>query len=565
MNTFFRVFAIVFAISIVSCDKDYNTIGSDVIGDEHFTFDKYEVQSMDSYIKAANAVQSNNLPINALGIYYNPVFGTTKAHIVTQLELENENPNLGIEPEITANDSVYIYIPFYSTINETDIDGNRTFVLDSVYGDLTKNFKLNVYENKYYLNDLDPNDNFETAQKYYSDFKPVIDNVRDNTPLCAISPFKFSSEEIRIYKTNANNQFVNSAGEETTDPTEYVVKDRKTPGLWLNLDKAKIQQRIIDAVQDGKLVNNNTFKQHFRGLLFEVEEIQANEGALAMLDLNNAEIVVQYSSFNLDSDGVQETTKSKKTMNLRMGYSNSGANKSNSINLFEFSNINSDYSTALNGGLNPEKLYLKGGANGTIAYLDLFTGPDVYGYVNGVQTPGLNGIPDELDDLRENNWLINDAILSFYVDQTKMSVDGIIEPIRIALFDAKNNTVLTDYLTDPTTFANAKYNKLIHGGIIETDDNGKGVSYKIRITEHIKRLLANEDDFENVRLGLVVTENINIVTINYLETPFFIGSDEIKRIPQGAVINPIGTVLHGTGTTDLTKKLKLQIYYTEPN
>lgn len=561
MNTFFRVFAIVFAISIVSCDKDYNTIGSDVIGDEHFAFDKYEVQNMDSYIKAANAVQSNNLPINALGIYNNPVFGTTKAHIVTQIEMNFVNPDLGNEHEITTNDSVYIYIPFYSTINETDLDGNRTFVLDSVFGDLTKEFKLNVYENKYYLNDLDPDDNFETAQKYYSDFKPVIDNVRDNTPLCEISPFKFSSEEIRIYKTNANNEFVNSTGAVTTDPAEYVVKERKTPGLWLNLDKAKIQQRILDAVQDGKLVNNNTFKQHFRGLLFEVEEIQANEGALAMLDLNKAEVVIQYRSFDVDSDGIQSQTKTKKNINLRMGYTISGVNKSNSINLFEFSNINSDYSNALNGSLNPEKLFLKGGANGSVAYIDVFTGPDLVGNTDG--TP--NGVPDELDDLRENNWLINDAILTFYVDQTKMSSSGIIEPIRILLFDATNNVLITDYFADITTVANTKYNKFIHGGIIEKDSDGNGLLYKIRITDYIKRLLANQENFENVRLGLVVTENINISTFNFLETPFFIGSDEIKRIPQGAVINPIGTVLHGTGTTDIAKKLKLQIYYTEPN
>lgn len=558
MNTFYRFFAIVFAILIISCDKDYNTIGSDVIGDEHFTFDKYEVQNMDSYIKASNSVQTNNLPINALGIYNNPVFGTTKAHIVTQLELVNVNPNLGNEHEITANDSVYVYIPFYSTIDETDTNGNRTFTLDSVYGDLSKEFKLNVYENKYYLTDLDPNDNFETSQKYYSDFTPLINT---SEPLCTMPSFKFNSEEIIIYKTNALNQFVNSAGVYTEDPTEYVVKERKTPGLWLNLDKDKIEQKILDAVADGKLISNNLFKQHFRGLFFEVEEIQANEGALAMLDLTKAEVVIQYRSFDVDAEGSVSTTKTKKTMKLTMGYAASGSNKSNTINIFDFSNIHSDYANALNGSLNPEKLFLKGGANGSVAYIDVFTGSDLGGNTDG--TP--NGIPDELDELRENNWLINDAILTFYIDQSKMSAEGVIEPLRILLFDATNNTLITDYYADITTLANTKKNKFIHGGIIEKDDVGNGIYYKIRITEHIKRLLANEDGFENIRLGLVVTESINNSAFNYLKTPFLIGSDEIKKIPQGSIINPIGTILHGTGSTDVAKKLKLQIYYTEPN
>ena len=549
MNTFYRFFAIIFAILIISCDKDYNTIGSDVIGDEHFTFDKYEVQNMNSYIKASNSVQTNNLSINALGIYNNPVFGTTKAHIVTQLELVNVNPNLGNEHEITANDSVYVYIPFYSTIDETDTNGNRTFTLDSVYGDLSKEFKLNVYENKYYLTDLDPNDNFETSQKYYSDFTPLINT---SEPLCMMPSFKFNSEEIIIYKTNALNQFVNSAGVYTEDPTEYVVKERKTPGLWLNLDKDKIEQKILDAVADGKLISNNLFKQHFRGLFFEVEEIQANEGALAMLDLTKAEVVIQYRSFDVDAEGSVSTTKTKKTMKLTMGYAASGSNKSNTINIFDFSNIHSDYANALNGSLNPEKLFLKGGANGSVAYIDVFTGSDLGGNTDG--TP--NGIPDELDELRENNWLINDAILTFYIDQSKMSAEGVIEPLRILLFDATNNTLITDYYADITTLANTKKNKFIHGGIIEKDDVGNGIYYKIRITEHIKRLLANEDGFENIRLGLVVTESINNSAFNYLKTPFLIGSDEIKKIPQGSIINPIGTILHGTGSTDVAKKIK---------
>ncbi|MEY2868045.1 MAG: hypothetical protein RIR01_459, partial [Bacteroidota bacterium] len=78
-NSFFKI--ILLAITVVffaSCDKDFNSIGGDLIGDEHFGLipKSYDVLS---YNQKIDPVASNNLPVNPLGIYEDAVFGTTEA------------------------------------------------------------------------------------------------------------------------------------------------------------------------------------------------------------------------------------------------------------------------------------------------------------------------------------------------------------------------------------------------------------------------------------------------------------------------------------------------------
>jgi hypothetical protein len=63
-------------------------------------------------------------------------------------------------------------------------------------------------------------------------------------------------------------------------------------------------------------------------------------------------------------------------------------------------------------------------------------------------------------------------------------------------------------------------------------------------------------------LGLVVTEDINIVASHKLKTP----NAFISQAPKASVMNPLGTVLFGgKSTVAEDKRLKLEIYYTKPN
>ena len=555
MNTFTKAVLLLFAFTIISCDKDFNTLGSDIVGDEHYNFEKWTVQNLSSFTKEAGAVQTNNLPLNSLGIYYNPVFGTTKAHFVSQIEMVSENPSIGYDYNITENDSVYIYVSYFSTILSISESGESTYKLDSIYGDPTETLNLKIYENGYYLSDFDPttpNPN-ETAQKYYSNFNPTIFNNKVNLVLnngnnsSENTAFYFNKNQITIYETNGVGEFLNSSGAVTTNSSEYVVKERKLPGMWINLDKNTFKTKILDAVADGKLFNNNIFKQHFKGLYFNVEEINPNQGALANLDFSKAELVVQYRSYS-DNDSPHSTVIKKNSLTFRMGYSSSGVSKSNSINLFEFSNITSGFQNALSPSASQEKHYLKGGANGSVVYIDVFN-------------------ETELAELRAKKWLINEANLVFHVDQSTMSAAKY-EPLRLYLYDATNNTPLLDWYYDATAGVSSKFNKYIHDGIIQLNSSGKGTQYKVRITDYINNVLngTNLNTNGSSRLGLVVTESINIISNSSLESKIVFGpSDETKSIPMTSIINPLGTVIYGTQFTDTEKKLKLEIYYTEPN
>ena len=139
-------------LSFVSCDKDFNSLGSDLIDGNHFVLERYPVQNLTAYSKATGPVQSNNLPINALGIYKDPYFGTAKAHFVSQVELSTPNPTIGYQPVI---DSVYLFIPYFSTYKSVTDAGERLYDLNSIYGNSeTAKFKLHVYEKRILLKRL---------------------------------------------------------------------------------------------------------------------------------------------------------------------------------------------------------------------------------------------------------------------------------------------------------------------------------------------------------------------------------------------------------------------------
>src|SRR5690606_14250638 len=113
-----------------------------------------------------------------------------------------------------------------------------------------------------------------------------------------------------------------------------------------------------------------------------------------------------------------------------------------------------------------------------------------------------------------------------------------------------------------TTPLNSKGNHL--GRLVREDNepNGQGIKYKIRITEHINNLLLR--DSTNVKLGLVVSGNVNLEETS-LQRNILTTDETINKVPVSSIISPRGTVLYGNNTTDESKKLYLEIFYSEPN
>ncbi|WP_353147383.1 DUF4270 domain-containing protein [Flavobacterium sp.] len=601
MKKHITVLFLVFTMVFISCDQDFNTIGSDLVGDEHFDFSSREVQ-LKAYSVKTNEVQTNNLPINPLGIYNNPYFGVTKANFVSQLSLVTAQPKFGTNVQV---ENVTLYVPYFSTVETNNTDGSKVYALQSIYGaNKESKMKLSVYENGYYLNSFNPNDNFQTQQRYFSDgstngtlinFENLkrgndgngnsVQNgtrLNDSPNAAENDQFFFNKSEIIVYKTKFNTttgilEYVDANDvvlANQNDVSLRVVKERLAPGIYLTLNKTFFKNRILEA-GSANLFNNNEFKQYFKGLYFKIEQLPGEEGAMAMLNFSNAKVNVNYSS--IDEGAAAGTVATSKTLVLNLG-TNSG---SNSVSLQDYS-----YSGAYNSGLNASatnptfgsdsKLFLKGG-KGSVVYLDVFGSADILKPVNGQLVAGANQIPDELDQLRLKGWLINEAYLELYIDKTAMAGANQLEAERLYLFDATNQKALVDYTFDATTNSNTKYNKLIFGGIIERDNTAdkKGIKYKIRITQHINNLINSTDANlnKNVRLGLTVTENINYSNSYYYKNPLSLNNpimgtnDVVEYFPVASIMEQQGVVLHGTNpsTEDASKKLKLVIHYTKPN
>ncbi|HEX8018072.1 MAG TPA: DUF4270 family protein, partial [Flavobacterium sp.] len=138
-TSFFKKILLIATVALFySCDKEFNSIGDDIIGDSNFDLDSTSYK-VNTYNQKVPPVASNNLPINALGIYDNPVFGETVANFNTQVALESYSPTFGAGVVI---DSVTLNIPYFSTAKSITDKGETIYEFDSIYGPPTGKIKL---------------------------------------------------------------------------------------------------------------------------------------------------------------------------------------------------------------------------------------------------------------------------------------------------------------------------------------------------------------------------------------------------------------------------------------
>jgi hypothetical protein len=544
-NSFFKTILLLVSVALfVSCDKEYSEIGDALIGENNFDLSK-ENYNVVAYNQKITPIQSDNLPINALGIYDNPAFGKTTANFLTQVTLASVNPtiNLALNPVI---DSVYIDVPYFVDATQTKpiantttgLTAGNTYVLDSIYGAKDAKIKLSVFESGYLLNDKDPATGFQSAQKYYTnqddDFiKYKVGNRLNDDPSSAQNDaFFFNAKQNTLITKDAD-------GKETG-------RTYSAPSMRLKLNKAFFTTKIFNE-SVGKLTTNDVFKEYFRGLYFKVDQSGADPGSLCLMNFAKGTISIKYK----ENTSSTVAARLDKTIVLNLS--------GNTVSLLNESNTNPVYQTAVNSPNKvdgDEKLYLKGG-EGSLAIIELFGSDN-----------NNDGVPDELANIRTNGWLINEANLVFNIDASSMA--NSFEPERIYLYDFTNGVPVLDYLVDGSGAVKPKRAKVVFdGNIKKAPDNGtvkgRGLTYKIRITNHIRNLV-NKKDTKNVQLGLVVTEDIAIANFNFLRTAIVTPAFSVTVAPRASVMNPLGTILYGGKSTILDgKRLKLEIYYTKPN
>ncbi|WP_179021636.1 DUF4270 domain-containing protein [Winogradskyella forsetii] len=550
-------------LTFIACDKDFASLESDVINNEIATnFDILSEQyDIIAYTKPLEpAVQTNGLiGLSTLGIY-DDAYGRTKSSFVTQLSASSYDPDFG---NGTVIDSVVLRMPYFSRATGFDEDGNTIYEIDSILpkGETYDNINLRIFENNYFLRDFDPNADFNESQVYFSDktaagsgdFSGALEgeeltfvDYNDATePVMSVV-----SNEIAINNRGYSLKDVNNLD----DDGNKTLLETQTPGIRVMLHPTFWQNKIIDKEGDAVLSNQNNFVNYFKGLYFEAEPVDG-DGSFLILNTNstNANVTIYYSTTETNGD------TGTGTYVLRFG--------PNKINFFD----NDGFTLPIESGdpaTGDDRIYLKGG-EGAVAGIKLFNGEDLDDAPedNPFETfKNYFVVTDEGKFVRSKR-LVNEANLVFYVDRDQLDMLGEVsenEPNRLYLYDIENKRPLIDYVLDATNSTLPSFSKLSHLGILERDETSeKGIKYKLKITEHINNLLIR--DSTNVELGLAVSLNVNVEesTLGSVQKDVK-GADDFN-VPVSSILTPRGTILHGNNSEDETKRVYLEIYYTEPN
>ena len=596
-------FGALFAL-MASCEDELDTIGEGVVGGEPFTTGKVQYDVF-AFNKGITAVQTNKLPIYQLGNLNDPVYGKRKASIISQLQLPAGNPTFGnitqarednavsdtVASTVVENETVkqvHLYIPYQlPPSGDTDGDGvddefeegdavtdpnsdqdgdgvtdnqeraigsdpfdpnsdgtedgfvannyRKRYDLDSIFGDRTKPFRLQVHRSNYYLRDLDPNTNFQEAQEYYSnhDFSSFI-----GEPLADVEVTIDNEEMLFYFKEDDPDT-------EDVDETQQV-ESRLTPGIRIPLDTNFFQTNILDKEGQSELLTQSNFRNFIRGLHLSGTDM---DELMFLLDISRATITIDYEYQAWDTDENAVVTAEKSYVMSLLSSTTNGI-QGNAVNVFQDDPLPTDLAAALDNGENAPRIYVKGGV--AMAEVRLFDMLE-------------NGGASIIQEIRAQNWIINEANLVFYVDREALGTTGtgLIEPPRLYLYNAKTNLPLyrisneslnPGNVLDPLKFFSN------HDGVLEKE-GGKGLRYTIRITEHLNDIVVRGAD--NDPLALSLTANISVPNI---KKAVGLGGSELDY-PTMSTVNPLGTVLYGSNVgADLEEmKLKLEIFYTEAN
>ncbi len=528
-----------FAImSLISCETDFENVGGNLVDNDVFDTSKKSFEVL-AYSKDIESSRVDNISTQALttlkmplGVYDTEDFGLFKSSVIAQINV----PSATDEWSGSIINAVYLEIPYDAESIREATDDKPKFKLNNVFGDNTQSFNITISRLETYLNKLDPTDPSK-PNKYYSDKVYNTSNI-----LASNVSFKPNSNDTILKYDRLLIDLNNIVVEDTIK-----LGDTK-PFIRIPLNKTFFQNNFINNTNETIFESNSDFHEFFKGI-----EIKATgtDGTVLMLDYNTAKINMYVSlseteeksetdlnvDFNNDgdtddSDVVKDVRKKKVYTFPLTGIKTNQFIRDNTMSNAYNKLTNADQ---ING---EDKLYVQG-AQGSIAVLDLFKDID-------------------LTELRNKNWLINEANLTFYIDNAN---DNDV-PNRLLLYkldtdDANNineNYQILDAITENNTFNGF----LVKDGDSTDDDEDRNpIKYKINITDYISEVLKKENFTAPSKLGLKV--------YNGLDTPISAQDTIVKDYSW----NPQGVVLYGNNYSethaDYNKRIKLEVYYTELN
>jgi len=502
--------------SVIACERDFENIGIGLVDNNEFTT-KDTVFEILAYSKNIDSSRVDGIPQYLIGVYRDDNFGLIKTTFVSQLGLPSSN-DFGDDVSI---DVVILDIPYYVT--DTSTTGIPDFKLDSIIGDQSKEYNLSVYESRSFLNILDPLD--PTKNKKYYSSEEYINGVQLYSNL-----FKPNRNDTVLY---VDRRFMDG-DPNTVDDRDTIKKPSLLPSIKIPLDTVFFRNNFINQESSGVFDSFDNFINHFRGLIIEAD---GTEGSLMTLAMSDATITIYYTNTILtsealtntdlngdgDTDDTEVPIRTKQTKEFPIF----GIRANQFIRDYSQSlvTINSrfQFPDLING---EDKLYIQG-ASGSISILELFKGID-------------------LDEIRNKNWLINEANLTLYLDESSSSN----VPEKLFLYRFDQNSQILDVFTE------AQINGI--GGDLERDESTNNpIRYKFRITNYISEVLKSEEPLDVEKLGIKVFHSSD--SPNFLTTNDTIIKD-FSWIAKGVVLK--GNKLLNANDPE---RLKLEIFYTINN
>ena len=519
-------------LGIISCEKDLEDIAVDLTGQRPFDVGDsiFEVIAYHNNIDSSRVDNNDQqkVPLYLLGVNSNTTFGSLKSDLITQVYLPLSSVDFGVNPII---DRVVLDIPYFSTRDgdqaATDPDTGKpildqsgdsisapNFILDSIYGKKDFAYNITVSELGTFLNTLDPDDPTQNAE-YYSDKEYT---VRD---LLGEANFLPNRNDTVLY---VERRFLDD-DPSTVDDIDTIKRENSIPSMKFDLDQPFFRERFINHENSSDFDSNDNFVRYFRGLYIDAEGL---DGSLMNLPTNLGTMTIYFTSEVITDEGVDEDLND----NGITGEFDVLVNTAQSM-AFGFGGVRTgkydrDYAGSAIAPLllNPDyengetKLYVQGAAGSEII-IELFD-------------------QETLNYLRQENFLINEASLVFYIDGDQDDL-----PSRLFLYQYDYHSLISDY-----------YNNLFgpdfFGGTLEYDSDGNPEKYTFRITDYMSRVLDPSNTVALSRLGLknfVSTDNLDFASLDTIVQDW-------NWIPKGVVLN-------GNRPKVDDKRLKLQIYYSK--
>ncbi|MFT4684050.1 MAG: hypothetical protein ACI863_000650 [Flavobacteriales bacterium] len=522
-------------IGIMSCEKDIENIGVNLVENGIFDTQKYN-STVTVYNQNILKNRGSQLGQYLLGVYENEDFGQVGASIVTQLA-PTIGIDFGLEPSI---DSVVLTIPYQATLT-SEVNEAPTFELDSIWGNQATQFNLNVYELQTYLNTLDPLNpsdelsyftdqiyDYNSTALYSGLFKPSAEDTimfieRPEVIIDFAIPSVKDRDTIRTFVSNVNGN------------------SQLVPAIRLPLNNDFFTDNFL--TNQSAMETTDAFVQFFNGIYIEATVAGDPKSSIMSLNLYNTatNITIYYTNTILTDETIYDSLGDLVSETDINGNGNTVDTdlpvRTKQTATFNFDGITTnnyvrDYTGSVAEPIldNPntlsgdERLYLQGAA-GSFAVIDLFAFDDIL-------------------ELRNNGWLINEASLSFYVDQENTVADFSIVPEKLLVYNYDENEQMTDIFTEGLS---------AFDGNLERDDDDLPYRYTVNITDYISEVLKSENPTEISKLAVKVY-NISDIPASGTDT-------EITNFSW----TPKGVVVHGNQSLNLEKRLKLEISYTEIN